>query len=293
MKCRRIRPLALTLSATACIAILSGVALAQQQAPTPPPTHLIRADRRDAPVNVSYPDVSASVNLDLMDREVHFLWRRTFQTGESTLAVQVEKLSFWPTEAVGLWGNPDHVVVAGVNTKGKTIIQLWYMDASIPLPAEQWDASLHEWVYPETFIPVGQKWTVYRGSQSGMKRVRTMFPNLGNVDEVFVQFDDSGDLYSLNVTTGARTLVLSAGQSPGEQQPALNQTFYDRDYGDHLDLGYIYLFERVVSSGTDSVFLMLQDADRDGVLDPGSSTVLGASDWASLALGDPAKYQYP
>jgi len=186
------------------------------------------------------------------------------------MSLQTEQVPFWPTEICG--AGPNRICVAGKTVKGKTRIQLWEFSATEVLEDPFQDPQTGQWIYPETYLPIETKTQLYHDAQPGKGLVRTMLRNHGSTNEVFVQFEDSRDLYALNLDTHALDLRLSANA-----QPALLQDNADRFASDHLFYGLLYLF----CSGAEET-LILVDADTDGQLDQSETMLLDAEEWAQV-----------
>ncbi len=290
-----------------CRSIASSLALIQlaslaaaQQLPTPlpppqtipPPTELLLPRKTPSRVLVSYAEVVGAVNSNVLSREVYLQWRRDFPDGPSLHTTDTKAVGFWPTATTGL--GSDMVCVGGLTIKGKTRIQVWQLDTNSALPAPQWDPVSATWTYPKTLIPIASKTTLYEANVAGRKNVRSLFPNQAIPSRVFVLFNSSRDLYELDTQSGGLVLILSASASPGvETEPGLLGDYEDWMFGDHTDHGYVYLFASLNPSPDGASWLLLQDANRDGVLDPGSSRLIGADEWSAMGFGDGAKWEVP
>jgi len=266
----------------------AGVCMAQQ-APgqQPPPAEFDRTELSSQAVSIAYGDVWGAVEYFMNERKVKLTWVRdysnylpdeTLSLNGTRISSQLESIGFWPTEVCGF--GTDRICVAGKTSKGKTRIQLWTFDTSEPLPDPYVDTTGRQ-RYPQVFIPVASKTTIYEGSETGKNLVRVMFRNHGAPDSLFVQFHDNRDLMQLSTITGGWTTVLTVAQ-----ESSLGAGHRDR-WSAHHALGYMYGFER---NGGD--LLLLFDSNFDGVLDPADTRHLTRGEWAygPVDFSDPTGY---
>lgn len=225
----------------------------------------------------AYADVEGAMDYGLTDKEVTFYWKRSFPAfvpevkyppsltpDGGFVSSQKEATAFWPTEVCGF--GVDKVCVAGKTVTGKTRIQLWTLDSSGDL-GEPYTNSSGVIKYPETFLPVLSKVNLYDAWQPGRQLVRTMFQNYGTPGKLFVQFDDSRDLWQLDTSSGVMVTVLTTGQ-----QPLLERDFSDR-WSAHHTQGFMYAWD------WRGEILLLFDQDLDGVLDPAATRHLTGDQW--------------
>ena len=194
--------------------------------------------------------------------------------------------AFWPTAVAPI--DDDEIVIAGKSQRGDTVIQrrrftqAYVLEESLPGGGGE--------TY-QFFPPQQEQITeVFRENDTNYDMVTGMFPvRVGShsnpATKIFVQFWSSRDLYELDLSTGAYSMVLSAAA-----QPALNGVYDAFTVREHVTQGMFYLFRRLewVAPGEEVPILVLVDVNRDGVLD--SSFTLDDTQWATGGYGDPSSW---
>lgn len=127
----------------------------------------------------------------------------------------------------------------------------------------------------------------------GKRGVRFVLGILGNQPAFhsLVQFEDSRDLYSLNLFDGSHSLVASASTSAGSVGfvPELNDDHLQCWKADHITYGYVYVFGFWDNDEPgDPSTLVFVDSDRDG--SPEIHMLIAPGDWATHDLGDESQY---
>lgn len=197
----------------------------------------------------------------------------------------------YPTDTALL--DSDTLVVAGKRKGNYTTIERWEFEWPDPLPHPSYDDETGKWSYEIALPELTKRTEVYGESTPGRIFVRHLLPVLGLSEEdasVFVQFHDSGDIYILDATDGALTLI--SGSSKAGVLPVIPELAnpYDRSWkANHRGQGYVYVLSvRDRTEPTDPPTLVLQDTDRDGDLD--NHVLIPADGWADSLYGDPANY---
>ena len=285
--CRAISPTAAAL-ALSCV---STAQVAVPLPPSPPPIEFEASSKRPSAIQTSYEDLGGAVEYSMRRKLVHLTWRRDFSSylPETThppsltpdggfVSLQDEPVGFWPTEVCGF--GEDRVCVAGKTSKGKTRIEVWTFNTDETLD-DPFQVPPGVFKYPDTFLTIESKETVYNDARPGRMLVRTMFRNHGNPDSLFVQFGDERELYELDTISGALSVVVSL-----QQEPLLANDFHDR-WSAHHTLGYMYA---VSFTGGDA--LLLFDSNFDGTLDLPDRRFLTGDDWDAglVDFSDPAGY---
>ena len=221
----------------------------------------------------TYDGLQAGVGYDLLNRVAKINWYRDFyEFDKRAITIQKEPTSIWPTEVCAFGSN--RLCVAGQDVKGRTVIRLWQFSSSENLEDSYIDQATGNRVFPDTFIPVDSDITLYKGNAPGKRLVRTMFKNYGSPDKLFVQFNDSRDLYQLDVVTLALTSVLSS-----TTDARLAHDYRDCDSWNHLNHGYLYCFAQGTTDAGLPECLILVDSDRNGQLDLSATMYLVGDEW--------------
>lgn len=256
---------------------------AQQVPPDPPPYELVHIDDSFAKWFASdYQETL--VQCVTLETKVEMSWAASpnwSTQGVTDEVVQQRITSYYPT-AAAVVGNT--VVVGGKGRGDETIIEAWN----------------YAWPGPN---PPGQSGTVdqpnlvsvielYRGEQVGKLLVREILPYLGSAStpnpEVLVQFDDSRDIYALDLKTHAMSLEVSSSAAGTLQNVAdLGKDFHWAWVGEHATEGYVYNFGWFFGT-TRTTHLVLRDTDKDGVVDDYLS--LSPTEWDASAYADHSTY---
>lgn len=224
-----------------------------------------------------YPaNLEAVMRYDTPGKSVSLFWRSV--TGVA--AEQQIALDYFPTRAIFL--SDGRLCVAGKRGRGATTLDL----LEIVPPSRVQDL----YTLPRNLDASATKsvTTVFEARQVGQDMVRLVNENMTNPDWLFVQFWDSRDLYSLDLTSGAVTLVASpTAQGSAIHAPSLVVDYSVINRRDHIRSGYLYIMA-LESGGAPIVVLV--DSDRDGVLD--DCLELTAGEWGSQGYGDAANYNW-
>ncbi len=196
--------------------------------------------------------------------------------------------SYHPT-AVGV-ATESAIVVGGVRVTGETVIEVWsFVWPTMPQPGP---GNVVKTVAP--FRKTVN--TLYSADQGGRRYVRSIAPlqvQQGAVTHALVQFDDSGDVYSISLQNGSLSLVASptaaGGVGPIPELGTFRHT--NIEFNDHVGSGYVYIFGGRggwLSPVNEPSTLVLLDGDRDGTID--SEQVLLPAQWDQQGWADPASY---
>ncbi len=273
------------------ILALACLALPAAQTPHDPPNpRLDSMDKAEARLEVSTAAVlSGSVSWSIEAREVRIRWLYDSALGSRTTSTQTETVSFWPT-SVAAWGTNRLAVAGKTMQSGRTIIEIWDFDAPSAPPQACISQLTGETVYPGLSIPVSARTGVYDVKAPGKELVCDMFRNLGAENSIFVQFQDSRDLYEIDTVTGRDTRLFCAapGIADCSYLPGLAD---DRRYqfgANHLTWGYVYVFGKPPRDEVTPCGLLLADKDRDGIIDQALELVVG--DWEGYGLSSSTQY---
>lgn len=258
----------------------------------PPPPALRGADKSAVPFPINNPEIKNRVSYDTLGKYVTVKWTAKNGNQWSVIASQDEPVLYWPTEVAYFGANK--ILVAGkrdARGKHKTVIEIWEFDQVGDVPAIVTDEYGRQ-SYTPFSVPILSKTVVYDAAAAGRDMVRTMFRFEGTAGSVLIHFWDSNDLYSLDTSTQAVELVLASAIGSGaEVQPALANPYTDRWSAEHNTHGYIYVLvaDQNTPEGVHDP-LVLYDGDKNGTLDPGTSTTVSDSNWASQGFGSANQY---
>lgn len=241
-------------------------------------------DKRSSLVLVDYPGVEGWASYS-PPKEIRIAWKRDFhdylpetQSPPSLshdggfTSDQYVDVEYCPTEVCGLGAN--EMCVAGKTADDRTRIEIWRLSTAGRLGEPTRDES-GRLRYPETTIPVESRTVIYDRVDPEKGSVRAILRNHGDGKRVWVLFQNSDNLFSMDLTTGATTVALTVAQ-----QSHLSASPFDRWSANH-STGYMYALVSRMPSG-DEGFLLLFDRDRNGTLDD-SSFVVG-SEWYTGAV---------
>lgn len=209
--------------------------------------------------------------------------------------LQTFGLRHYPTDVCAL--DSDRILISAVSITGETIIERWTFTWPATMPGPQ----------PPPNGPVSIVLPVrsgvlqlYRADIAGKRFVRSIAPVLRGsspVQSALVQFDDSGDVYLLDVSTGALSLAASPtnglaqlGVIPGLDSPRLNMCVPRSRAG----YGYLYMFgsarNAIYTAAWPDVPAIL-DTNKDGVLDgfiviPSADYWGGSGSWTDGSVYD-------
>ena len=272
---------------------LSSLGLSAQglnpQVQGPPPPEIIMPDRGAVSFLSSYDNLTASVACSMLEREVYLSWNRDYSLVDPQFrprsSTQVELLNYWPTDATRF--AEDEIAIAGMTVKGKNVVAIWKFSLDEDLLDPTVDPVTQLTTYPSIHIPTVSRQRVYHSFPlPGHGEIRAIFKNLGREESLILQFQESRDLYDLDVATGSLQPLLSA-----TQLPSLSAPWSDRWSTHHADLGHVYVFVRRAPTNE---LLALVDGDMDGNPDIGSTIILNSlnHDWGAHPLSDSSKYLF-
>lgn len=198
--------------------------------------------------------------------------------------------SYFPTEVTVL--NDHTLLVAGKYSGTETVIEKWvfWWRRQFPLPISPVGGG--QPIVEVTMPYLALRKEVYRDDIAGQRLVSKMTRMRHNGTSALVHFFDQGNVHLLDLTTDTLSLVASpAGGTPLGQVPGLTDAHDFMWSGDHLLLGYIYVFGthslpwRIVDRADT---LVLIDSNRDGVLDTVDSVT--DADWSNSTYANGHNY---
>lgn len=199
-------------------------------------------------------------------------------TGFGTDPVQSSRqkfaVSFFPTDVVAL--SSTSILVAGKLRGTETVIEQWTLKWPKTMPLV--DASTGEVQVAEPREIFRQE--IFRGDIAGKRVVHKMCRMRHSSTAAMVQFDDSSDLYELDLNTGTFTTIAAVtGIGAIGSVPGLADGHQFIWTGDHAWWGYVYVFgtkgePNDQDDRPDTVVLC--DLDRDGTLDTSLSIPVDA-----------------
>ncbi len=238
-----------------------------------PPVELHFAE----PTYHQYPGgLEAMLRYDVEGKQYSLKWRHD----SGAFALQSIALSYYPTAARFL--EPGDVCVAGKQRLGATTVEIFgIVPPTVTVDATTGETSLG--LQAITKID-----NVFDERATGKDMVRLMFPSFDTPSIVFVQFWDSLDLYSIDITSSTHSLVASTASQAGIlHAPGLGRRYMLVRQYDHVAQGHLYVMSGVTDSDP---ILVFADADRDGAID--SEFELTAAQWESQGYQDAANYNF-
>lgn len=196
----------------------------------------------------------------------------------------VIKTAFWPTSVRPI--DNGLVLVCGKNRRnGATIIEVWTLHPPTLSAASTPGA-------PSTMIPgsIADINPVYSADEAGKRLVRRAIPQYGVSGGAIIQFDDSRDVYALNISTAVMTPVASPDATRAlslgcTHAPLLTQTG-GAAASELVQGGYVYEFRVRESAGDAPSRLMFLDLDKNGTID--SLQTLTTNQWTAAGYADPS-----
>lgn len=186
------------------------------------------------------------------------------------------KTAYWPTCVRELQNGV--LLVAGKGRRyGNTVVEVWTFSP----PAVPSVATVSQGVVPGELTDVNP---VYSGNDSGRQIVREALPVWGGAPRALLQFDDSRDVYSVDIESGAIAMIASpdpARAAPHQAAvvPLLSQT--DRGFAGQLaDGGYVYQFSIGRAAAGIPSRVLLRDMNQDGAIELTES--LTTTQWTAL-----------
>jgi hypothetical protein len=186
--------------------------------------------------------------------------------------------------------------VAGRSRGGETLLEQWvfprggsYGPSVHPVVDAQGGASASLWTLP----PRRQVREIFRHRQLAVDTVMWLLPNHGLGTSLFLQFWDSRDVYSVDLSTGQLERVASAAPATNGAnwiyEPNLAAELHRYRSAERSGHGYVY----ILSAKSFGAMLPLQgvilkDLDKDGTLDTAVSH--STLEWQSLGWNQSAEY---
>jgi hypothetical protein len=239
------------------------------------------------------------VSCQMLDKRITFSWRYaaaapSIQSVSATTSQSFDT-PYWPTRALVV--DPQHLFVAGKALDGATILERWTFakrsTEGVPLPsvspscgADGSQTQHYEWTIPPR-TDVEELIDVAPDSPRGL--IRGLIRDLKSKNNLFVYFDRSREIYSLDVVRRTQSLVAGPTASAPMQVPALTDNYKRYWSCDYKKRGYCYFFGAdlgVIKKEGNPDFLVLIDADRDGKID--SSTIITGKQWTTDGWSDTA-----
>lgn len=232
-------------------------------------------------LRTTHPALAAGVSYDEAGRLLEIHWR--IASGETfRMVTQRERLSWWPTEVSA--AGPNRLCVAMRDKDLNTILEDWEFGVEAALAGKPPDPTTPD-PTKGLHIPVVRKEVVFSGKVPGKDGVKVLFPDLAHPGSVLVLFEDSRDLYRLDLGTKVLTRLLSAADEPRLREPIV-----DRRPADHDQLGYVYFLQLADSATRGYGTLVLVDPLRNGELPLAAIRGPDDDEWGRL-FGDGKLYR--
>ncbi len=224
-------------------------------------------------------------------------------THRVTTTTQEFVVDFHPTAACVI--SNDAILVGGINEAQETIIQRWDLVWPDSMPVLKVDPNTGISQVGVAMVNCSVKKVIYKDTVAGRNLVRDLCwirkADTRNTCSL-VQFDDSGDLYSLEMYTGALQLLSThedASGTLGMISGLVGPTQRSVAYRDHATVGYTYTLSRLDRSGRHlSVdlagipsYVILVDNNRDGTID--TYLELNGAEYISQGWRDMGSYLNP
>ena len=246
-----------------------------QQISPPPPADLFMGDE---PRWLEGGSLHCTLTRDTLGKKVTMWWRdETGAASSDDIA-----LSYYPTALAKLSQSPPRFCVAGRTSFGKALIEVFRY--SPPTVAQDTNGNIVIGA-----VTLDDIQPVYEQSTPGRDMVDHMVPALFNPECLVIQFWDSKDLYTLNLSDLNLVQLASSVATPGTLLVPELQTTVDRDIfwmGDHVTSGHVYVL--VSSTTSQAQTLVLLDQNRDTVLD--TYQVIPANQWEASGYADTTQY---
>jgi len=254
--------------------------------PTMPNRHLrLGGDGRSMLLH-KYPNgVACTVNVQTKERALGFRWAKggggSLVEEPDSVTWRQQPVRYWPNLAE--WVSDDVLLVTGVSPRtGRSILETWSYEvpqgAPDVLPINQSNGQVDEvWLLPER----DSVDLVLDADEPSRQVITYAKENKGRSGHVFVRFASSGDVFDLDLDSGALEVVASstAGVAPFHV-PELSNPGPWRVGGvavDHQSEGFVYSLKTHMYDAPDSILILLLDSDRSGTID-------------SVVINDPTGY---
>ena len=285
-----VRRMSVASPALVVVSLLGAAVVSGFQGPTPGLPHQSLShrlfDSRTTQYTVDFgDDVKWAGGHDLTGKTVDLYWRWVIDAEAGNIVGEISKhaTSYFPTGVRPLRDNT--ILVHGFTKGGKAVVERWTIGAHQKIST----------VDPTTGQPVNAlrpgnvvaRDQVFIDDSKQLGPIFTVFENMGKPvgESSFAILHNSGRVLELNLTTGQATAVLDA-----QVQPDLGAPFDNYWQADHATKGYLYFLTYndalwpSIPSAFDQTILVLEDTNRDGVIDVSSS--LQGDEFKSQGYGD-------
>jgi len=285
-------------SVAALLAVLGASSTGPQNPPVDPVLHdtfpepgdlqLLGAEKGSVLLRTNAPEVEGRLTYDTTTRRIDIAWLYEVSglidgdlLSDPTKARSRQSLAleFWPTEVIS--AGPLRIVAAGLNGRGNHLLQVIELEPLERLPSLAIDPTTSEKRIPNVQLEVASRETPLRSAVGAGRFIGHMWWNRGAADRVFVQYQDTREVCEVDLTTGdvVKQVAVKPGTAGADPSalvvPDLARFHLAAGDGDHIAKGYVYwLYSPNATTGT---YVLLEDTDRDGVIDQASSR----TDWPS------------
>jgi hypothetical protein len=207
----------------------------------------------------------------ISDQLIRGIWE-WIPTGLPAGVVEMQDLAvpYRPT-AVKVMGQSS-LIVAGIGAGGSTTIERWEFSEPSTRKIRQFPSG--EYLYLITPGGVTSKSVLFSDHSGSEGPVNFLLKNHGMMDTLLVGFLSSRDVYSLDINSGAMSMLLSGAFFPTSLGL---EGFRGLAEVDHPTKGYLYFL------GTDSGrLLVMRDASRNGILSASGVVELSGEDYVEL-----------
>ncbi len=206
------------------------------------------------------------VSHDLANRKVrikhHYFYdvpARRAQTLET-----IESTPYWPTCTMP-FANGKFLVGGKSPRTGNTILELW---TATPPIAPVIGAAGQSTEFKAGSI--SDKRELYNATAAGrdiVTRLQPMLVQQGQPTHVLVQFDDSRDIYALDVAQETMVLVASPTSHPNCLTVSLLARDLVSQIRHHQNQGYLYIYSKSGAPDSETSIAILRDTNMDSVID--------------------------
>ncbi len=238
-----------------------------------PPIELAARDQAYSKLVFTETGVQGRATYDMIGRKLLIRWTGTNPSVSTTQSIAVP---FWPT-ALRSTSDMSRLVVAGKRRQGNTVMELWTIQS--PRPARIQDPTTGATLDTLTPAEVLSVDTLYDAAVEGQDLISDVLLSLASSTKLYVRYWDSAALFELDFSSLASVSQLKrAAPTPvagGLQAPGLLQQIENAYSAEHIVHGYVYVFSGQL--GANSSIVILEDGNRDGVLD--SVTEIPSLQW--------------